>query len=61
MEARLTLSPDQSCQSMSHITQQHRYMITCMLEKGFRNTAIARTIDEHKSVVSRQIKRNCEP
>ena len=31
-----------------------------MLEKGFRITEIARTIDKHKSVVSREIKRNCD-
>jgi IS30 family transposase len=60
METRLTLSPDQSCQSMSHITQEQRYTISCMLEKGFRITEIARTIDKHKSVVSREIKRNCD-
>jgi len=60
METRRTLSPVQSCQSMSHITQEQRYTISCLLEKGFKITEIARVIDKHKSVVSREIKRNCD-
>jgi transposase, IS30 family len=60
LEIRLTLSPVQSWQSMSHITREQRYTISCMLEKGFKITEIARVVDKHKSVVSREIKRNCD-
>ena len=44
---------------MSHITDMQRYTISVMLEQGFSQKVIAQTIKRDKSVVSREIRRNC--
>ena len=43
---------------MTHITTSQRYTISCMLEQGKKQIEIAAIIGKHKSVVSREIKRN---
>ena len=43
---------------MKHLTQEQRYTISVMLQKGFSQTYIAETIGKHKPVISREIKRN---
>lgn len=45
---------------MKHITQEQRYTICVMKEKGFNQKEIAETIGKDKSVVSRELKRNCD-
>lgn len=45
---------------MSHLTKEQRYTIERLLQKGHTITYIASCIDKHKSVVSREIKRNCD-
>ena len=46
---------------MSHITYTQRYTISVMLEQGYSQKDIARTIKKDKSVVSREIRRNRNP
>jgi IS30 family transposase len=43
---------------MSHLTQEQRYTIANMKQQGYRQNQIADTIGKHKSVVSRELKRN---
>lgn len=43
---------------MSHITKAQRYTISSMLKRGKSQKEISETIGKHKSVVSREIKRN---
>jgi len=43
-----------------HITESQRYTIASMLSKGYTQTEIAKTIGKHKSVVSRELKRNSD-
>ena len=43
---------------MSHITYQQRYTISCMLTQGYNQSRIGEAIGKHKSVISREIKRN---
>ena len=45
---------------MSHVTKEQRYTICSMLNAGFSQTDIAKTIKKHKSTVSREIKRNAD-
>lgn len=45
---------------MRHLTESQRYTISKMLETGYNQTEIARTIGRDKSVVSREKKRNCD-
>lgn len=45
---------------MSHITVEQRYTIERMLQQGYKQVEIARCIGKHKSVVSRELKRNCD-
>jgi IS30 family transposase len=45
---------------MSHLSQEQRYTISVMLEKNYSQKEIAATICKHKSVVSRELKRNCD-
>ena len=45
---------------MSHITSEQRYAISCLLVNGNSITEIAKIIDKNKSVVSREIRRNCD-
>lgn len=45
---------------MSHLSYQQRYTIEVLLKNGKSQTEIARMISVHKSVVCREIKRNCD-
>jgi transposase, IS30 family len=45
---------------MSHLSQEQRYTISVMLGKDYSQKEIAETICRHKSVVSRETKRNCD-
>jgi len=45
---------------MSHLTHEQRYTISCMLEQGYSQTAIAKSICKDKSVICRELKRNSD-
>ncbi len=45
---------------MSHITPEQRYLIASMLNQGYKQKDIAVAIGKNKSVVSREIGRNCD-
>lgn len=45
---------------MSHITAEQRYTISVMKQQNHSQTAIALVIGKHKSVVCRELKRNCD-
>lgn len=45
---------------MSHITSEQRYTIEVMLKEGYRQKEIANAIGKCKSVISREISRNCD-
>lgn len=45
---------------MSHITLQQRYSISAMLALGYKQKDITEIIGKDKSVVSREIIRNCD-
>ncbi len=45
---------------MAHLTVSQRYTIETMYKQGHTMTAIAEVIEKHKSVVSRELKRNCD-
>lgn len=45
---------------MSHLTQEQRYTISCMLKKGYNQVQIAAAIGKNKSVVCREMKRNSD-
>ena len=45
---------------MSHLTLEQRYTIEVMCNQGYKKSAIAIAINKHKSVVSRELKRNCD-
>jgi len=45
---------------MSHLTQEQRYTIEVLNNKNFSQTEIAAIINKHKSVVCRELKRNCD-
>jgi transposase, IS30 family len=45
---------------MSQLTEVQRYTISSMLQAGCKKSAIARTIQKDKSVISREVKRNCD-
>ena len=45
---------------MGHITVEQRYTISVMLKKQVKPKVIADTIGKDKSVISREIKRNCD-
>ena len=47
-------------QIMSHLTREQRYTIEVLLEQNFNNSQIAKAIGKDKSVVSRELKRNCD-
>ena len=44
---------------MAHITTEQRYAISVMLEQGYSQQDISTAIKKDKSVVSREISRNC--
>jgi len=41
-----------------HLTREQRYTISCLYKQGCTQKLIAQTIGKHKSVVSRELKRN---
>ncbi len=43
---------------MAHLTTEHRYAISCMLQQGKSQSEIAASIAKDKSVISREIVRN---
>jgi len=45
---------------MSHVTSKQRYTIEMMLKQGYRQVDIAKAIGKCKSVISREIRRNCD-
>jgi len=45
---------------MSHLTQEQRYTISVMLRAKYRHKEIAEVIGKDKSVISREIARNCD-
>ena len=45
---------------MSHLTQEQRYTIATMLQAGFSRKDIGGVISKDKSVISREIARNCD-
>lgn len=51
---------DQKLQNMSHLTVEQRYTIGVMKSNGYKQKDIAKAIDKDKSVVSRELKRNCD-
>ena len=46
--------------NMGHITIAQRYTIEVMLKQGHKQKEIALAIDKNESVISREIKRNCD-
>ena len=50
----------QILQNISHLTKEQRYTIFVMKQQGFRNNQIANVICKDKSVISRELKRNCD-
>lgn len=51
---------DQKLQIMSHLTLKQRYTIDMMNKQGYTQIDIAQAIEKDKSVVSRELKRNCD-
>ena len=45
---------------MKHLTVEQRYKIWAMLQQGFKQKDIASAIGKDKSVVSRELHRNCD-
>lgn len=45
---------------MSHLTQEQRYTISEMKQKSYSQTEIAEVIGKDKSVISRELRRNCD-
>lgn len=45
---------------MSHLTQEQRYTISVLKAEGFSQKAISERINKDKSVVCRELKRNCD-
>lgn len=62
LKDRLSLPPQIAKKElqMSHLTEAQRYTIERLYSKGFKQTDIANTIGKHKSVVCRELKRNCD-
>lgn len=45
---------------MKHLTVEQRYTISVMIQQGYKQKEIAKAIEKDKSVISREIKRNCD-
>ncbi|SDH15646.1 Helix-turn-helix domain-containing protein, partial [Flavobacterium omnivorum] len=45
---------------MSHLTSEQRYTISVLLEQNFSKSEIAIVIKKDKSVLTRELKRNCD-
>lgn len=54
------LAPRPKIESMSHLTAEQRYTIETLRTKGFKQTHIAEIINKDKSVICRELKRNCD-
>ena len=44
--------------SYTQLTQEQRYQISALLKTGCNQTEIAKTIEVHKSTISREVRRN---
>ena len=51
---------DQKLQNRSHLIVEQRYTIDLMRNNGYKQKDIAKSISKDKSVVSRELKRNCD-
>ena len=60
MDKLLTLPSRPKVVKMSYLTEEQRYTISSMLAAEHSQVAIAKVIGKHKSVVSREIRRNCD-
>ena len=56
----LNLAPGQKSSNMSHLTDEQRYTIQSLMELGYNYSQIAAKIGKDKSVLSREVKRNCD-
>ena len=45
---------------MKHLTKEQRYTICVMKKQGYKQNEIAKAIGKNKSVVCRELKRNCD-
>jgi IS30 family transposase len=45
---------------MSHLTSEQRYTISVLLEQNFSKSEIAIVIKKSKSVLTRELQRNCD-
>ena len=45
---------------MSHLTQEQRYTISVLKKEGYLQKDIAEKIGKHRSVLSRELRRNCD-
>ena len=45
---------------MAHLTVEQRYTISSMLKSGYSQSAIAKTVNKDKSVISRELNRNSD-
>ena len=45
---------------MSHLTQEQRYIIEVLHKENYSQTSISKRIGKDKSVVNRELKRNCD-
>lgn len=45
---------------MSHLTKEQRYTIRAMIDQNYLQKEIAEVTGKHKSVISRELKRNCD-
>ncbi len=50
----------QKLQSMGHLTLEQRYTIQVLLKEGLNQSLIAKRLSRDKSVIQREIKRNCD-
>lgn len=50
----------QNLQDMGHLTVEQRYKIQILKEEGLSQIEIAERISKHKSVICRELKRNCD-
>lgn len=50
----------QKFKRMGHLTKEQRYTISVMKQQGCNNNLISLTIGRDKSVVSRELRRNCD-
>jgi transposase, IS30 family len=60
MEYFVIYCPRRKVSYMSHVTEQQRYTIGVMLQQNYKQVGIAKAIGKDNSVVSREIKRNCD-